>query len=194
MSLSKVLKSSENALLESFHERSANCCFDSPIEEMLAYAFFLHGATNPSGRQRHYFSDEIYDGPDWWREDICNNHGDSTFVLEPQVEVGKYRADFRIDALDTLKLRNGYTDFSEFKTWSVFVECDGREFHHGNEVCAARDKKRDRQITLETGFTVLRFTGTEIHKDAFGCVGQAIETLESQISRDVIAARKAGLL
>lgn len=61
---------------------------------------------------------------------------------DTQVIVGPYRADIC------------------FKEEKIIIECDGKEFHKDAE----RDERRDKYL-MERGYTVVRYTGTEIHRD-----------------------------
>lgn len=72
-----------------------------------------------------------------------------------QHRVKHYRLDFAIE----VRLPNGSI------RW-IAVECDGHDFHERTPEQATRDKKRDRDLSLE-GFTVLRFTGKEIYANPF---------------------------
>jgi very-short-patch-repair endonuclease len=54
----------------------------------------------------------------------------------------------------------------------VAVELDGHDFHERTKEQATRDKSRDRRL-VELGWTVLRFTGSEVWKDPRACVDQA---------------------
>jgi very-short-patch-repair endonuclease len=86
-----------------------------------------------------------------WRDDLA--------LVIPQFQWGKYRIDF---ALRLPKYRFRY----------LFVECDGHDFHERTKEQAARDRSRDRDIQ-QAGYPVLRFTGSEIHRNAGEC-GQRI--------------------
>jgi very-short-patch-repair endonuclease len=81
-------------------------------------------------------------------------------AIQPQASVGAYRAD--------LLLANGRQ--------RVAVECDGHDFHERTKQQAEHDKKRDRFFAAE-GITVLRFTGTEIHRNARACAIEALSVL-----------------
>ncbi len=48
------------------------------------------------------------------------------------------------------------------------IECDGHEWHEKTKDQVARDKRRDRRMIMD-GITPIRFSGSEIHKDASGC-------------------------
>lgn len=68
----------------------------------------------------------------------------------PQVQIDRYRADFVLDRL--------------------IVECDGHDFHSSREQ-RTRDAGRDRFL-MAAGYQVIRFTGTEIHRDAVKCANE----------------------
>ena len=55
----------------------------------------------------------------------------------------------------------------------IAIECDGHNFHERTKEQAAHDKSRDRALTL-AGWMVLRFTGSEIHRDADACAAQVM--------------------
>lgn len=52
---------------------------------------------------------------------------------------------------------------------SLVVELDGHDFHERTKTQAQRDRSRDRAAVAE-GFRVVRFTGSEIHRDTAKCV------------------------
>ena len=76
------------------------------------------------------------------------------FDCVPQYEIGPYRADFA---------------FPEKK---IVVECDGREFHSGEEQ-AERDKVRD-EYMRRLGWVVIRFWGSEIHREPERCAKEVL--------------------
>lgn len=51
----------------------------------------------------------------------------------------------------------------------VIVECAGHDFHERTKEQAARDRARDRSFQA-AGWSVFRFTGSEIFRDPFACV------------------------
>lgn len=77
---------------------------------------------------------------------------------EPQYQAGSYRLDFAFPAL------------------KVCVELDGHEFHKTKEQ-RTHDAKRERWLQLN-GWRVIRFTGSEIHKDVASCVRQTVAFIE----------------
>lgn len=78
------------------------------------------------------------------------------YTARTQVRVGVYRADIMlVDSASDDRL---------------VVECDGREWHT-SEKQVARDKQRDRYFAARR-IPVMRFSGTEINRDARGCAAQ----------------------
>ena len=76
------------------------------------------------------------------------------WVILSQVQIEKYRVDFVV-SLKPLRQK-------------IVVECDGHDFHERTKEQAARDRSRDRSLT-EDGYRVVRFTGSEIWRDPWGC-------------------------
>jgi len=82
------------------------------------------------------------------------------FCLNSQypIEINRkqYKADFLMDCdIEGQRLK-------------VVIECDGHDYHERTKEQARRDRKRDRDM-LQTGYYVLRFTGSEIYKNAGDC-------------------------
>jgi very-short-patch-repair endonuclease len=82
--------------------------------------------------------------------------------VELQAPVGEYRADFLL----TVIAHDGAV------LGRVVIECDGHAFHERTKEQAAHDRSRDRAMTL-AGYTVMRFTGSEIHNRLVGCITDA---------------------
>lgn len=57
---------------------------------------------------------------------------------------------------------------------SVIIECDGHDFHERTKAQARRDRKRERRL-IAAGYTVVRFTGSEIWAQPFTCALEALE-------------------
>lgn len=70
-----------------------------------------------------------------------------------QVQIGRYRADF--------------------VSGRTVIECDGHASHSSAQQ-RTHDAQRDRWLQSR-GYRVIRFTGSEIHRDADACARQAIE-------------------
>jgi very-short-patch-repair endonuclease len=72
--------------------------------------------------------------------------------LEPQFYVGSYRIDFAVMPL------------------KIAVEIDGHEYHSSVEQRTS-DARRARHLQAK-GWTVVRFTGSEVHADVERCVSE----------------------
>lgn len=79
---------------------------------------------------------------------------DAGVKLEQQWPVGNYRLDFAAIGTD-----------------KIAIEIDGHNYHERTKEQAQHDKSRDRYL-VECGWRVLRFTGSEVFKDAAACVRQ----------------------
>lgn len=95
--------------------------------------------------------------------------------LYAQHKISSYRVDFMVEAV---------TGWPGFEPVRVIVECDGHDFHEKTKEQAARDKSRDRELTM-MGYIVMRFTGSEIFKDTITCVEQ-VETVINQRIQSMI--------
>lgn len=80
--------------------------------------------------------------------------GEGDWKITPQAQIGKYRIDFLIEDEGT-----GVT---------VALECDGHDFHERTKEQAQKDRNRDRDLQAK-GYLVLRYTGSEIWRDPWGC-------------------------
>jgi very-short-patch-repair endonuclease len=89
----------------------------------------------------------------------------------PQVRCGRYRVDF-------LFVGEGHLQ----PPVMVAVECDGHDFHERTKEQARRDKSRDRELAA-MGVQVLRYTGSEIVKNAKSCVVEAAMLVSSRSSQ-----------
>jgi len=77
----------------------------------------------------------------------------------------QYRVDFAI-----LGIKPSYDENFIYKrnVNKVIVECDGNEFHEKTKEQVIYEKKRDRFLQ-SYGLKILRFSGSEICSDPFGC-------------------------
>lgn len=53
------------------------------------------------------------------------------------------------------------------------IECDGHDFHERTKEQAQRDREKDREIQRR-GFSILRFTGSEIYQNPASCAEQIL--------------------
>lgn len=74
-------------------------------------------------------------------------------LLVPQFRWGYYRSDWALVVARPLN--------------ALLIECDGRAFHSSPDQIA-HDKKKD-QSARDRGYLTLRFTGSEIFRDADAC-------------------------
>lgn len=65
----------------------------------------------------------------------------------------------------------------------VFIELDGHAFHEKTKEQVTHDKQRERFLSTKCD-ALLRFSGSEVFNDTYGCVREATKTLmEKWISR-----------
>ena len=98
--------------------------------------------------------------------------------LYPQATINSYRVDFA-----WVRRWHRHTDGVFVSTPVVVIECDGHDFHERTKEQAQKDKERDR-VLQSLGFNVLRFTGSEIWRDALGCVRSVVEFFDQLASRN----------
>lgn len=154
---------------------------ESPIERLFLATMMARGWHRVSSRE--------------WCDlelDISNRHNlainrslmtneDHGFACIPQLDVSiagsAYRVDFAFLSMP-----------EEEMTARLAVELDGHDFHERTKEQASRDKKRDRDFAA-AGWTVLRFTGSDIYRDAsaalreVGSVGGSLLRVRSRMSR-----------
>jgi len=95
--------------------------------------------------------------------EIAARGGDGLEVI-PQFRLGRYRYDFAIR-------RKSHPKFV------LLIECDGKAFHS-----TPKQKANDYRKNIaawQAGLDLLRFTGSEIHKDTRNCALMAITRLRS---------------
>lgn len=129
---------------------------ESPIEKILATAIVVSVNIGQYGFFKLLYSPEH----------SIETYG--TVRVEFQKQIGNYRADIV------------FTMWNAKKNVELVVECDGHDFHERTKEQAARDRARDRSMTLE-GKTVLRFTGSEIYNNPMGCAEQVVSWCYGQI-------------
>lgn len=127
---------------------------ESPIEvrllaAMMNSAYLLDG---------HSYARVIF------KSDVAS-YADAETLIVPQLEIGRYRVDFGVA---WYRPESGLV--------MVAVECDGHEFHEKTKEQAQRDKSRDRAL-MGMGWPVLRFTGSEIYRDASNCAESVADAI-----------------
>jgi len=78
---------------------------------------------------------------------------------EIQFEKKTYRLDFAVESM------------------KIAIEVDGHDFHERTKDQAQRDKSRDRALQI-LGWRTLRFTGSEVFRDAAACAGEVVQVME----------------
>lgn len=130
---------------------------ESPIEVILGAQLLAHMLAAFEGRAHLGKQEDIEAAP---KDSVC---------LVPQYRFGRYRYDFAIGCPSA-------------KVW-VFIECDGRDFHITPEQIA-NDKRKD-DIAAKVGIPVLRFTGSDIHKNGSYCASLVIQKLTELLKAEV---------
>jgi hypothetical protein len=92
-------------------------------------------------------------------------------IAQHPVDGGQYRTDFLFElSRDTYVTADDEDSPLCLSRSEVFarlvVELDGHDFHERTKEQARRDKSRDRYMTAR-GFTVFRFTGSELHRNPY---------------------------
>lgn len=151
------------ALEDGLNELSLACSLvDSPLEELFLCELWV---TRGWGYTQVRV---LRDGDTQGRSPAWPPGRVGELVVQAQAPVGPYRCDF------ALSMREFFQSV-RFEAL-VVVEIDGHDFHEKTKKQAAHDKKRDRYFA-EQGLTVLRFTGSEVHRSPAACVGQALQIL-----------------
>ena len=86
----------------------------------------------------------------------------------------KYRVDFYV------QIAEPYHEVSA----DILVEVDGHEFHEKTKEQAAKDKKRDRNLTNEFG-RVVTFTGSEVYANPNACAEEVITILRKNLIKQI---------
>lgn len=128
----------------------------SPIEKMMFFALLVTFGIYNSYESEFFLADGFLS------LGAVDDLGD--VILGQQVQLGEYRVDFLLGASNCNR--------------RIVIECDGHDFHERTKLQAQRDKSRDRWLQTH-GFSVLRFTGTEIYVDAAGSALEIFDAVKS---------------
>ena len=134
----------------------ASATGDSPIERLLYRAIQMVGFASLSQCSQVLVANNAAN-----LAVLLRHEGRCDIVMTQQADAAGWRADFLIHAWD----------FGRGQWRRLIVECDGHEFHERTKEQAVRDRSRDRKAQM-LGFAILRFTGSEIHRDPLGCALQ----------------------
>lgn len=149
---------------------------DSPIERLLLLAMFAPPLVDPGytigRRHRALFSpapvgtsahpimrDLVGMTPRFiFPEGGWRQHGRCYLLAQPETKIDGHRRRFDF-AIVSIEIDPPIR---------IVIECDGHDYHERTKEQAAKDRGTDRALQL-LGWTVLRFTGSEIHADASAC-------------------------
>lgn len=136
-------------------DRLGSARAESPIEDLMLAALVRESCAYEDWGQ---FS---------WREEendpeLVGAWYDVNTLLYCQMAVNGYR----VDLLVATEAANHWLE--------IVVELDGHDFHERTKEQAQRDKARDRAFTTD-GIPVLRFTGSEVWRDAAACARQVLD-------------------
>lgn len=120
----------------------------TPIEQIYSVAFLTYNQTNWSAKSEKRILFEI------------------TPQAEIKIDDKRYKADFLINSFIC-------KDGSKILEKPIIVECDGYEYHSTKEQRNA-DTERENDFKMK-GYQVIRFTGSQIYKDAYLCIMQTIK-------------------
>lgn len=115
----------------------------------------------------------------WPSVDLCESPIEVAYY---DVIVGRYLCDYQL-RLQQEAVCGGGTYRVDFlflhpRLKTVCVEIDGHDYHERTKEQAQYDKQRDRRLAL-LGWRVLRFTGSEIFRDAEICAQETVQHLEA---------------
>lgn len=130
---------------------------DSPIENQIAIAML---------KRPPFVLCDLEDEP----------QGEGYFVF-PQAPVGPYFADFLIKARTYIP---GARKWAPKLSCELAIECDGYEFHSTPEQITY-DGRRDVYFKSQ-GIDVLRFTGAQIHSNAWACLDLIEDRIKDLLS------------
>lgn len=170
-------------------DRAKNYILDRLNIELITMAFNVELCESPIeqlfnvviNKELDYFLLRLYvSNKDWAKladEFVEDEQHPFPVYIKPQQEIvtdkGKYRVDFLISV--------AIPPYEQKKIKHIIVECDGHEFHEKTKEQAQRDKSRDRDLQAY-GYTVLRFTGSEIWRDPNKCVREVFRLIEKMIN------------
>lgn len=105
-----------------------------------------------------------------------------TLVIFPQYKLTSNSAVYYVDFMFMLDVE--YYEptsfwFSAHSHYYIAVEIDGHEYHERTKTQAEKDKFRDREIR-KIGFSVFRYTGSEIYRNTPSIIWQIIDLLRSE--------------
>lgn len=141
------------------HRRLSEC--QSPIEQLFLLAL-LNGPAEPTFCEATFAT-------------ITNGRAQLELEIQQQRRVERDGhaiaiIDFAINDAGKWDPEHGFGP----PRFMLAVELDGHDFHERTKEQAQRDKARDRALAA-AGYRVLRFTGSEVWRDAGNCVDELLK-------------------
>lgn len=133
---------------------------ESPIEELMFLALVADARSRAEGVR--FDGAEAEPFSEFTAISIC-----------PQFGIGEYRIDFQV--VYGVCGRSADRTEEYWRRGVVLVECDGHDYHERTKEQASHDKRRDRELQT-AGFTVFRYTGSDIWRD---CVEHAAGAIQA---------------
>lgn len=163
----RVIGVSQTNICESPIERLFFCALDTLIHTEQGMIFGTLAVIRSEEMEkevlaRSFAKREELEGPEG---ELIVLRDTSKMFIRPQAQIEQWRVDFLIHTL---------WDGPDDRWRRLIVECDGHDFHDRTKQQAARDRSRDRALTL-LGYDVFRFTGSELWRDPMGCAAQVIK-------------------
>jgi very-short-patch-repair endonuclease len=95
-------------------------------------------------------------------------------IVKSQVQIDDWRVDFVVHAWTYGEMPFGPRLGGKPRWRRLIVECDGHDFHERTKEQAAKDRSRDRAVSL-AGYDIFRFTGSELWNSPWGCADQVYQ-------------------
>lgn len=143
------------------YDRILDAC-ESPIERLFADALLDYGYRSGSG----FVPDVVVTRMIW------PTNGFGPVWLDGGSAHVVFQAEIQLESV----VRVDFAFFDCSGKAAVAVELDGHEFHERTKEQASRDKRRDRSL-VKNGWSVLRFTGSEVYENADGCLHEVCSAM-----------------
>lgn len=105
---------------------------------------------------------------------LCFNNADKPLKLcAPDERHNAGRGLLLIPQFDWSYYRSDWAIYNPKTTGALLIECDGKEFHSSADQIA-HDQKKD-AAAHDRGYLVMRFTGSQIHRNADGCANKIFQ-------------------
>lgn len=105
-------------------------------------------------------------------------YGDFMSYVELQREIEVKKSKYRVDFLVGV----GHPHYQ--KGVEFVIEVDGHDYHEKTKSQAARDKKRDRDLSNEVD-GIIRFTGSEVYNDPLGVAEETMSIISKNVWKKI---------